>query len=170
MAKESGIAKSIGAQRERDLIKEDLLLINFLSTGKKISKVDATYTEQRQEQSKTNRAGEPKSCDKCKFNLPAEKLCHIVEGQVNNENGISKYYSPRGHGMLPGDILWYHVNESGEKLDFEKGRVINEATEGFQCKDCKYYLRSHACLLLKGNLEPEMSCAFIVLIGNGIKL
>jgi len=71
---------------------------------------------------------------------------------------------------LPGDILWYHVNESGEKLDFEKGRVINEATEGFQCKDCKYYLSSHACLLLKGKLEPEMSCAFIVRIGNGVKL
>ena len=72
--------------------------------------------------------------------------------------------------MLPGDILWHYVNQKGEKLDNKIGRVINEATEGFQCKDCKYYLTSHECLLLKGRLEPEMSCAFIVKIGNGIKL
>ena len=31
-------------------------------------------------------------------------------------------------------------------------------------------MNSHECLLLKGKLEPEMSCAFIVKIGNGIKL
>ena len=168
--KESGIAKSIGDQKEQDMQSADLLLVNFLSTGKKISKIDANYTEHQREQSSANRTKEQMSCDKCKFNLPSEKLCHIVEGQVNNEEGISKYFSPRGHGMLPGDILWYYVNKKGEKLDYEKGRVINEATEGFQCKDCKYYLKSHVCLLLKGQLKPEMSCAFIVKIGNGIKL
>ena len=37
--------------------------------------------------------------------------------------------------MLPGDVLWHYVNQRGEKLDHEKGQVINEATEGFQCKD-----------------------------------
>ena len=46
----------------------------------------------------------------------------------------------------------------------------DETIEGFQCKDCKYYLNTCECLLLKGKLEPEMSCAFIVKIGNGIKL
>jgi hypothetical protein len=170
MAKESGIAKSIGDQKEQDVQDADLILVNFLSTGEKISKIDANYIEQRREQSISNQAKEQMSCDKCKFNLPAEKFCHIVEGSVNNEVGISKFFSPRGHGMLPGDILWHYVNQSGEKLDYEKGRVINEATEGFQCKDCKYYMNSHECLLLKGTLEPEMSCAFIVKIGNGIKL
>ena len=170
MAKESGIAKSIGDQKEQDIQDADLLLVNSLSTGEKISKIDANYVEQRQEQSGSSRAKEQMSCDKCKFNLPAEKLCHIVEGRVNNEEGISKFFSPRGYGMLPGDILWSYVNQRGEKLDYEKGRVINEAKEGFQCKDCKYYLNSHECLLLKGILEPEMSCAFIVKIGNGIKL
>ena len=89
---------------------------------------------------------------------------------MKNEEGISKFFSPRGHGMLPGDILWHYVNQRGEKLDHEKGRVINEATEGFQCKDCKYYLNTHECLLLKGRLEPEMSCAFIVKSRNGITL
>ena len=170
MAKESGIAKSIGDQKEQDMQSADLLLVNFLTTGKKISKIDANYSEQRREQSGANHAKEQMSCDKCKFNLPAENLCHIVEGSVNNEQGISKFFSPRGHGMLPGDILWYYVTQRDEKLDYEKGRVINEATEGFQCKDCKYYLNYNACLLLKGRLEPEMSCAFIVKIGNGIKL
>ena len=42
--------------------------------------------------------------------------------------------------MLPGDILWHYVNQRDEKLDNEKGLVINEAAEGFQCKDRKYYL------------------------------
>ncbi len=60
----------------------DLLLVNFLTTGKKISKIDANYSEQRREQSGANHAKEQMSCDKCKFNLPAENLCHIVEGSV----------------------------------------------------------------------------------------
>ena len=170
MAKESGIAKSIGDQKEEDMQFPDLLLLNFLSTGKKISKIEADYKERQQEHSSIRREKEQLSCDKCKFNLPAEKLCHIVEGSVNNEEGISKFFSPRGHGMLPGDILWHYVHRKGEKLEYEQGRVINEATKGFQCKDCKYYLNSHSCLLLKGKLKPEMSCAFIVKIGNGINL
>jgi hypothetical protein len=50
------------------------------------------------------------------------------------------------------------------------GHVINEAMDGFKCKDCKYYMFSHRCLLLKGTLEPEMSCAFIVKNGNGVEV
>jgi hypothetical protein len=169
MAKESGIAKSIGDQNEEDMKATDRLLYDYLRTGKKVSKDEASYRERKQSDD-TKKDGK-QSCDKCKFNLPAEQICHIVEGNVNNENGISKYFSPRGYGMLPGDMLWDYVKKSGEKLDFEKGRVINEATEGFQCKDCKYYMYSHkCCLLLKGTLEPEMSCAFIVKTGNGIEV
>ena len=51
MAKESGIAKSIGDQKEEDMQFPDLLLLNFLSTGKKISKIEADYKEQQQEHS-----------------------------------------------------------------------------------------------------------------------
>lgn len=98
------------------------------------------------------------------------KLYHIVEGRVNNEEGISKKISPRDTECHQGDIPWHYVNQRSEKLDYEKGRVIREATEGFQCKYCKYYLNSSAYLLIKGTLEPEMSCAFIVKNGNGIKL
>ncbi len=170
MAKESGIAKSIGDQKEQDMQSADLILVNFLMTGEKKSKIEAGYVERSREQWNIGYTKQQGSCDECKFNLPAEKLCHIVEGRVNNEEGISKFFSPRGHGMLPGDILWHYVNQRGEKLDHEKGRVINEATEGFQCKDCKYYLNTHECLLLKGRLEPEMSCAFIVKSRNGITL
>jgi hypothetical protein len=109
-------------------------------------------------------------CDKCKFNLPAEQLCYIVEGNVKNGKGISKYFSPKGYGMLPEDIVWDFVKRNGKKLDYNICLVINEATEGFKCKDYKFYMYSHRCLLLKGRLEPEMSCAFIVKNGNGIEV
>ena len=167
MAKESGIAKSIGDQKEDDMKDADQLLYNYLRTGKKVSKSEANYREQKNGDFKKDKKH---SCDKCKFNLPAEQMCHIVEGNVNNDIGISNYFSPKGYGMLPGDIIWDQIKKNGGKLDYEKGRVINEAKEGFQCKDCKYYMFSHKCLLLKSTLEPEMSCAFIVKNGNGIEV
>ncbi len=128
------------------------------------------YIERRLEQRNIGYTKQQESCDDCKFNLPAEKLCHIVEGRVNNEEGISNFFPLEDTECYQGDILWYYVNQRSEKLDYEKGRVIREATEGFQCKYCKYYLNSSAYLLIKGILEPEMSCPFIVKIGNGIKL
>ena len=175
MAKESGIAKSIGKQTEEDMKAADQLLYNYLKTGKKVSKSEAGYREQLKQQQQNEYPNQKDkeqqtSCDKCKFNLPAEQICHIVEGNVNNEKGISNHFSPKGHGMLPGDIVWDYVKKSGEKLDYNTGRVIKEATDGFKCKDCKYYMYSHRCLLLKGRLEPEMSCAFIVKTGNGIEV
>ncbi len=60
--------------------------------------------------------------------------------------------------------------KGGNKLDFQTGHIIKEAAEGFKCKDCKYYMYSHSCLLIKGTLKPEMSCAFIVKNGNGIEV
>jgi hypothetical protein len=42
--------------------------------------------------------------------------------------------------MLPGDIVWMYVKESGKKLKYEEGYVIEEGAPGFQCKDCKYYI------------------------------
>ena len=171
MAKESGIAKSIGDQTEEDKSTSDQLLYDYLSTGKKVSKTEANYREQQQQLNKKHDQKDwIPSCDKCKFNLPAEQLCHIVEGCINNEKGLSKYFPPKCHGMLPGDIAWDCVKKNGKKLDYCIGRVINEATEGFKCKDCKFYMYSHRCLLLKGRLEPEMSCAFIVKNGNGIEV
>jgi hypothetical protein len=127
MAKESGIAKSIGDQKEDDIQEADQLLFNYLKTGQKVSKNKASYGEQQQ-QSYDNERNRKPSCDKCKFNLPAEQLCHVVEGKIYNEHGISRYFSPRGDGMLPGDIAWHHVKKSG-KLYYEKGRVIKEALQ-----------------------------------------
>ena len=168
MVKESGIAKSIGDQKKDDMQEGDQLLYNYLRTGKKISKDEANYRELQHDNN--SHRDKNQSCDKCKFNLPAEKTCHIVEGNVNNENGISKYFAPRDNGMLPGDIVWDFIKKGGNKLDFQTGHIINEAAEGFKCKDCKYYMYSHSCLLIKGTLEPEMSCAFIVKNGNGIEV
>jgi hypothetical protein len=166
MPKESGIAKSIGNQKEDDMQNGDQLLYNYLRTGKKITKEEANYGELQN--GYENPRDEKQSCGSCKFNLPAEQICHIIEGNINNENGMSKYFAPRGYGMLPGDIVWDFIRKGGKKLDFQSGHVINEAAVGFKCKDCKYYMYSHNCLLIQGTLEPEMSCGFIVKHGNGI--
>ena len=158
---ESVIAKSTGEQEEKDMEPQDAALFRHLNSGKKISKSEANYREQ------TDNNENGQACMKCKFNLPDEKICHIVEGDINNEHGISKFFSPKGEGMLPGDIVWHFVKKTGRKLNYEEGYVIGKGAEEFQCKDCKYYMYSHSCLLIKGTFEPEMSCGFIVKIGNG---
>jgi hypothetical protein len=159
---ESVIAKSTGEQEEKDMEPQDAALFRHLRSGKKISKSEANYREQTDNSEKNGQA-----CIKCKFNLPDEKSCHIVEGDINNEHGISKFFSPKGEGMLPGDIVWDFIKKTGRKLNYEEGYVIGKGAEGFQCKDCKYYMYSHSCLLINGTFEPEMSCGFIVKIGNG---
>ena len=159
---ESAVAKSTGLQEEKDMSMPDATLFHVLASNKKISKIDAGYSESaRDDMENSNR------CSKCKFNLGDEGSCHIVEGKINNDNGLSKFFSPKGDGMLPGDIIWNFIKKSGKKLDYEAGYVIIEGAEGFQCKDCKYYLYSHNCLLIRGEFAPEMSCGFIVKVGNG---
>ena len=165
---ESVIAKSTGEQEEEDIAVKDAALYNVLDSKKKMTKQEAGYREQdvRKTNNNYNRA-----CIKCKFNLPDEKNCHIVEGEINNENGISNYFSPKGDGMLPGDIVWDFIKKTGRKLDYEEGHVIGKGAQGFQCKDCKYYMYSNRCLLINGTaFMPEMSCAFVVKIDNGIEV
>ena len=165
---ESVIAKSTGEQEEEDKAVKDAALYNVLNSKKKMTKQEAGYREQ--DVRKTNNNSNP-ACIKCKFNLPDEKNCHIVEGEINNENGISNYFSPKGDGMLPGDIVWDFIKKTGKKLEYEEGHVIDKAAEGFQCKDCKYYMYTNRCLLIKGNgFMPEMSCAFVVKIDNGTEV
>jgi hypothetical protein len=158
----SVIAKSTGQQEQDDMKPEDAVLYSALISGKKLSKREANYREEYNEDTKNSQ-----SCVKCKFNLADEKMCHVVEGEVNNDLGISKYFSPKNDGMLPGDIVWEFIKKTGRKLKYEEGHVIEKGAEGFQCKDCKYYLYSHSCLLINGSFEPEMSCGFVVKIGNG---
>jgi hypothetical protein len=126
-------------------------------------KSEADYREQESSSPETSK------CTVCKFNLADEKKCHIVEGEITN-NGISKFFSPKGDGMLPGDIVWDFIKKTGRKLECEEGYVISKGAEGFQCKDCKYYTYSEKCLLIKGTVRPEMSCGFIVKIGNGTEI
>jgi hypothetical protein len=154
---ESAVAKSTGMQEEQDLSMQDASLFRVLSLKKKISKSEANYTERRHgETSKTEQ------CSKCKFNLG-----HVVEGEINNEFGLSNYFSPKGTGMLPGDIVWIFIKKTGRKLDYDEGYVIDEGADGFQCKDCKYYMYSRTCLLIKGTFTPKMSCGYVVKCGNG---
>ena len=177
---ESVIAKSTGEQEEENMESQDAALFRYLRTRKKLSKEEANYREkqERQYDIKTN-DGSSQACIKCKFNLPDEKMCHIVEGEVSNERGVSNYFSPKGEGMLPGDIVWEFVKKTGRKLTYEEGHVIDKGAENFQCKDCKYYMYYGKCLLISGytmdnnqesRFTPEMSCGFIVKIGQGTEI
>ena len=161
--KESAVAKSTGEQDEKNMLMQDAALFRVLSSGKKISKEEAEYREYRRE----DRDPDKLVCRKCKFNLGDEKKCHIVEGEISNEYGISKFFCAKGEGMLPGDIVWMFVKKTGRKLRYEEGYVIEKGAEGFQCKDCKYYMYAGKCLLIKGKFRPEMSRGFIVKVGNG---
>ena len=181
---ESVIAKSTGEQEEEDAEPQDVALFRYLRTRKKIPKEEASYRERRQQQQQqdntksANDSGQ--ACLKCKFNLPDENMCHIVEGNVDNEYGISKYFSPKGEGMLPGDIVWEFVKRTGKKLTYEESHVVDKGAENFQCRDCKYYMYYGNCLLIRGytmdnnrsesRFTPEMSCGFIVKIGQGTEV
>ena len=165
---ESVIAKSTGEQEEED-IAEDAALYNVLNSKKKMTKQKAGYNEQ--DGRKTNHDNNNQACIKCKFNLPDEKNCHIVEGEINNDYGISNFFSPKGDGMLPGDIVWDFIKKTGRKLEYEEGHVIGKGAEGFQCEDCKYHMYGDRCLLIKGTaFMPEMSCAFVVKNNNGTEV
>ncbi|MFL6338367.1 MAG: hypothetical protein ACJ718_04535 [Nitrososphaeraceae archaeon] len=169
---ESVIAKSTGQQEEKDVAVKDAALYNVLNSKKRMTKSEAGYREQEKNEKETkNNNNNNKVCIKCKFNLPDEKNCHIVEGEINNDYGISNFFSPKGDGMLPGDIVWDFIKKTGRKLDYEEGHVIGKGAQGFQCKDCKYYMYSNRCLLINGTaFMPEMSCAFVVKIDNGIEV
>ena len=169
---ESVIAKSTGKQEEEDIAVKDAALYNVLNSKKKMTKQEAGYREQdgRKGNDSNHNNNHNHACTKCKFNLPDEKNCHIVEGEINNQYGISNFFSPKGDGMLPGDIVWDFIKKTGRKLEYEEGHVIGKGGEGFQCKDCKYYMYANRCLLIKGSFMPEMSCAFVVKIDNGTEV
>ena len=73
-----------------------------------------------------------------------------------NRYGISKFFSAKGEGMLPGDIVWNFIKRAGRKLKYEEGYVIEDGRMNSQCKDCKFYLYSGNCLLIKGKFRPGM--------------
>ena len=70
-------------------------------------------------------------CTKCKFNLGYEESCHVVEGEINNDHGISKFFSPKGDGMLPGDIVWNFIKKTGRKHGYDEGYVIDAGAKDF---------------------------------------
>jgi hypothetical protein len=163
-AKESAVAKSTGQQKIDDLVQADRAFYRVLIENGKLEKRQARYRIQEKD------VRIKSSCVKCKFNLGDEGKCLVVGGKINNEYGISKYFSPKGDGMLPGDIVWEYVKAVSKKLPYKDGYVIKEGAPGFQCKDCKYYLYSHDCLLIEGEFKPKMSCGYVVKIGHGTKV
>ena len=161
-AKESAVAKSKGSQDERDMSLPDSDFFHALYRKRKIPKDKAGY--------RPNGGRPVLCCVKCKFNLGDERRCHVVRGKINNEKGISKYFSPKGDGMLPGDIVWMYVKKMGWKLKRQEGHIIKVGAPGFRCKDCKYYLYSRHCLIIEGKFKPKMSCGFIVKMGHGTEV
>jgi hypothetical protein len=159
----------MGSQDERDMSEPDATFLRSLYQKKKVPKSKAGYdtTYPNDEPATTSDCD---SCIKCKFNLGDEGKCHLVSGKINNERGISKFFSPKGDGMLPGDIVWMYVKGSGKKLKYNEGHVIAKGAPGFQCKDCKYYLYSQNCLLVEGKFKPKMSCGYVVKIEQGVRI
>jgi hypothetical protein len=129
VVEESVIAKSTGEQEEEDIAPQDAALFRHLESGKKISKEEANYRKQ-----KGISQDNQQTCVKCKFNLPDEKKCHIVEGEIDNDYGISKLFSPKGDGMLPGDIVWDFIKKRGKKLEYQEGHVIPKGAGDFNAK------------------------------------
>src|SRR6476620_10916983 len=93
---ESVIAKSTGEQKEKDIVSKDNALYRMIGYKKKMTKIEAGYQEQND-----------------------EERCHIVEGKINNEYGISNFFSPRGDGMLPGDFVWDFIKKNSKKLEYQ---------------------------------------------------
>lgn len=173
-AKESAKAKSTGSQDRDDMLPPDAALYRVIETGVQVPKAEAGYRllfpEEKGGGGGEGKAAAAGSCVKCKFNLGDERRCHVVEGEIDNERGISRFFSPQGAGMLPGDIVWEYVKKAGAKLPYDRGHVIEEGAAGFQCRDCKYYLYSRRCLIVEGEFRPEMSCGFIVKVGSGTEI
>ena len=42
------------------------------------------------------------------------------------------------------------ITQTGRKLDYNEGYVIDEGAKGYQYKDCKYYMYHGNCLSIKG--------------------
>ncbi len=49
---------------------------------------------------------------KVQVQFTRRKKCHIVEGEINNDYGISNFFSPKDDGMLPGDIVWDFIKKT----------------------------------------------------------
>ena len=112
----------------------------YQAPRERFPKSEADCREQESSSPETDR-----KCAECKFNLGDEKKCQIVEGEIAN-NGLSKFFSPKGDGMVPPRrFCMGFIKKTGRELDYEEGYVINKGAEGFQCKECKYYIYSEKC-------------------------
>lgn len=125
---DSAIAKSTRKQDEKDMATKDSVLFGVLSSKRKASKSEASYREQESSSPETDC-----KCAKCKFNLGDEKKCHIV-GEITN-NGISKFLSSKGDGMLPGKYcMGFHKKRQEENLITRKDMSSTRVQLGSNAK------------------------------------
>jgi len=142
------------ATREADRV----LLEIVAGTRGAVSQAEARYADPAPEGSG--------ACSDCKFFLSDSKACLVVAGAVQ-PTGTSRFFSSWEEGLYPGDAVWEYVKAGGDKLGRPKAKVAMHGAKGFQCGDCKYFLHSGACLFVKGQFRPEMTCAFFVPVREG---
>ena len=165
---DSAIAKSVGEQEDEDRTISDMALLQALEKGIKISKHDAEYQE-------LDRSGSQKrNVQNENLILEMRKNATLLkEKLITNMAYLSSFRLKEWAcyaDIFPGDIVWDYIKKTGNKLQYDKGDVIEKGADGFQCKDCKYYLYYKKCLLINGDFMPEMSCGYVVKIGNGTEL
>lgn len=139
----------------------DNALLSVLKARSKLSPVEAAYDA---------RGGKAKvRCGGCKFFFSVEKQCFVVHGDIAAK-GVCKFFTDCETGLLPGDVVWEYVRDTGSKLNWKEALVLKEGDKGFQCGDCKFYLYSRQCLIVKTKFKPGMTCAYIVKVGEGTPL
>jgi len=147
----------------RPLTRGDRGLSRVLRQRRKIPQPEARYSEN---------AGRPGGrCGDCKFFIELDKKCFVTDGKIV-EDGVCEYFTSweTSREPLPGDLVWEDVKKTGKKLTWREGYVILKGDEGYQCRDCKFYLYWGACMIVKGKFKPEMTCRYILKPGEGTRL
>jgi hypothetical protein len=104
-------------------------------------------------------------CEGCKFFIELDEACFVTAGKIVSTGGC-RHFTAYDQPPLPGDLAWAHVQRAGHKLSRLEGFVIRQGDAGWQCKDCKFYI-DQACLIIEGPFKPEMSCRYIIKVGEG---
>ena len=147
----------------RPLTHGDRGLYRVLRQGEKMAQPKARYSE--------NAGKVGRRCGDCKFFIELDEKCFITDGKIVAD-GVCKYFTSweKDREPLPGDLVWEHVKKTGEKLTWKEGYVLLKGDEGYQCRDCKFYLYLGGCLIIKGKFKADMSCRYIVKPGEGVRL
>ena len=67
----------------------------------------------------------------------ARSVFDSYDSQAHNqgvEDELPSFYLPQGHGgVLPGNIIYYHINTTNPLADFKKGEEKKEPVRSMTC-------------------------------------